>query len=598
MDDAHVPASPDKQLEDIEQPQGLGNREIGWGSDVMAETLTRMGFPYISMTPGASYRGLHDSLVNYLGNQDPKMLLSLHEECAVAIAHGYAKATDKPLAVAIHANVGLMHSVMAIYNAWCDRAPMFIIGATGSVDAPQRRAWIEWIHTSRDQAAMVRPFLKWDDQPSSLQGTTESFLRAFQMCQTPPRGPTYVCLDVPPQEDRLDEEPYIPDLARYQPPPSPPIAIEAVQKAKELLVGAKNPMILAGRTTRSRKGWDARVQLAEMLGARVITTSLAAAAFPTTHPLHVGWPRQVLSDEQIEAIRESDVILSLDLTDLAGRLRMVWPDDRITAKIIDCSIDVYNHNGWSLDHQGLAPADCKILAEPDQGVAALLKAMSADGLSPKMPPAPREAASKLFEAPGSPNEGPIHLTDIAAALSRLTHGRKLCIPRLPFGWPDDAYIFDDPMDYLGRDGGGGVGSAPGIAVGAALALREMQSDRLPVAIIGDGEFIMGTPAIWTAAHYRIPVLIIVGNNRSFFNDEVHQERIAKQRNRPVENKWIGMRMDDPAPNLAGIARDYGLEAIGPVTDLRELEDALARGIAAVDAGNPCVIDVVVPPEYR
>jgi thiamine pyrophosphate-dependent acetolactate synthase large subunit-like protein len=371
-----------------------------------------------------------------------------------------------------------------------------------------------------------------------------------------------------------------------------------VKQAKDMLVGAKKPMILAGRAKRSRDGWDSRVKLAEMLGARVITTSLAAAAFPTPHPLHVGWPRQVLSEEQIDAIRDSDVILSLDLTDLAGRLRMVWPDDRITAKIIDCSIDVYNHNGWSLDHQGLAPADCKILADPDTAVTALLEALAADGAVPKTPAAPRQHASKIYETPGAPGEGPIHLTDIAAALSRVTEGKKLCIPRLPFGWPDDAYLFDDPMDYLGRDGGGGVGSAPGISVGAALALREMKSDRLPVAIIGDGEFIMGTPAIWTAAHYRIPVLIIVGNNRSFFNDEVHQERMAKLRNRPVENKWIGMRMDDPAPNLAGIARDYGLEGIGPVTDLRDLEDALARGIAAVEAGNPCVIDVVVPPEYR
>lgn len=598
MDDAIKPVEPGKSLEEIEKPEGLGNRQIGWGSDVLAETLHRMGFPYIAITPGASYRGLHDSLVNYLGNQDPKLLLSLHEECAVAIAHGYAKASDRPLAVAIHANVGLMHSVMAIYNAWCDRAPMFIIGATGSVDAPDRRAWIEWIHTSRDQAAMVRPFLKWDDQPSSVRATTESFLRAFQMCQTPPCGPTYVCLDVPPQEEPLDGEPYIPDLARYQPPPVAPVTPEAVAEAKALLLGAKKPLILAGRAKRSREGWDARVRLAETLGARVITTSLAAAAFPTTHPLHVGWPRQVLSEEQIAAIRESDVILSLDLTDLAGRLRMVWPDDRIPAKVIDCSIDVYNHNGWSLDHQGLTPADCRILAEPDTAVAALLESLAADGAAPKSPPAQTGAVPKLYEAPGSSSNGPIHLADIAAALSRVTRDRKICIPRLPFGWPDEAYIFDDPMDYLGRDGGAGVGSAPGIAVGAALALREMKSDRLPVAIIGDGEFIMGTPAIWTAAHYRIPVLIIVGNNRSFFNDEVHQERMAKLRDRPVENKWIGMRMDDPAPNLAGMARDYGLEGIGPVTELAELEDAIARGIAAVEAGTPCVIDVVVPPEYR
>lgn len=577
-----------KSLEDIERPEGLGNRKIGWGSDVLAETLHRLGFSYISLTPGASYRGLHDSLVNYLGNRDPQMLLSLHEECAVAVAHGYAKATDRPMAVAIHANVGLMHAVMAIYNAWCDRAPMFIIGATGSIDAPQRRHWIEWVHTSRDQGGLVRPFLKWDDQPVSVKGATEAFLRAAQICRTPPFGPTYVCLDVPLQEEAVEEEPFVPDAARYQPPEPPELSPDALAEAARMLKGASRPLILCGRTSRSRDGWDQRVTLAEMLGARVITSSLAAASFPTAHPLHVDWPRQRLNDVQIKAIRDSDVILNLDMTDVAGRLRMVWPDDRISAKIINCSIDVYNHHGWSTDYQGLPPGDCQVLADPDRVVPALIAALQAIGVERR--PAIEFDSKPLYAAPESRAGGPIHLADIAEVLDRVRKGRKICIPRLPFGWPADACIFDDPMDYLGRDGGAGVG--------AALALREAKSERLPVAIIGDGEFIMGTPAIWTAAHYRIPVLIIVGNNRSFFNDEVHQERMAIERGRPVANKWIGMRMDDPAPDLAGIARDYGLDAIGPVSDLAALEKAIEDGLAAVDAGRPCVIDVVVPPEYR
>ena len=133
-----------------------GGAAIEWGSDALAELLSRLDLRYLALVPGSSYRGLHDSLVNYSGNRDPQMLVCLHEEHAVAIAHGYAKVTGRPMAVAVHGNVGLMHATMAIYNAWCNRVPMLIIGATGPVDAARRRPWIDWIHTSADQGALIR----------------------------------------------------------------------------------------------------------------------------------------------------------------------------------------------------------------------------------------------------------------------------------------------------------------------------------------------------------------------------------------------------------------------------------------------------------
>src|SRR4051812_43975673 len=163
---------------DLERPAGELPPEPQFGSDVVAQTLRALDIPYIALNPGASYRGLHDSLVNFLGNADPQMLLCLHEEHAVAIAQGYAKVTGKPMAVALHSNVGLLHATMAIFNAWCDRMPVVILGATGPVDAVKRRPWIDWIHTARDQGAMVRPYVKWDDQPASPGAARESLLRA------------------------------------------------------------------------------------------------------------------------------------------------------------------------------------------------------------------------------------------------------------------------------------------------------------------------------------------------------------------------------------------------------------------------------------
>jgi thiamine pyrophosphate-dependent acetolactate synthase large subunit-like protein len=580
-------------LEEIEKPEGLGNSEMGWGSDALAETIRRLGFTYMSITPGASYRGLHDSIINYLGNVDPKMLLCIHEDAAVAVAHGYAKVTDKPMVVALHANVGLMHSVMGIYNAWCDRAPMIIFGATGALDAPKRRHWIEWIHTARDQGGLIRPFTKWDDTPGSVQAAIEAILRGNQITRTAPKGPVYICMDVPVQEDRLEAEPYFPEISRYAPAETHPAPTAAVERAAEMLLAAKNPVLLLGRVSRSQEGWDARLALAETLNMKVITSELSPAAFPTTHPLHVDWPRPGLGADAQKALKGADVILSLDTNDLAGRLRTVWPDDKVTAKIIQVSVDTHSHRGWATDYQGLPPADCLILTEPEAAVPPLLELVVAARGKAK----PMDVHARAFdlEAPGS---GPLTLAHVAGHFQKATKGRKVTRTRLPFAWPADAFQFTDPLDYLGRDGGGGVGSAPGMGIGAALALREMKSDRFPATLCGDGEFVMGMQSLWTAARYNIPLLIVVGNNRSFFNDEVHQEQMAVERGRPVANKWIGMRMDGPAVDIAGIARDMGIESAGPITTNEDLPAALARGIKAIDEGRPFVIDCVVPPTYK
>jgi thiamine pyrophosphate-dependent acetolactate synthase large subunit-like protein len=191
----------------IEQPLGTRAPAPQFGSDVVAQTLRELALPYIALTPGASFRGLHDSLVNYLGNREPQMLLCLHEEHAVAIAHGYAKVTGRPMAVALHSNVGLFHATMAIFNAWCDRMPVLILGATGPVDAVKRRPWIDWIHTARDQGAIVRPYVKWDDQPASPAAAREALLRAFWHSQSAPQGPVYVNLDAEMQEAPLETPP-------------------------------------------------------------------------------------------------------------------------------------------------------------------------------------------------------------------------------------------------------------------------------------------------------------------------------------------------------------------------------------------------------
>ncbi|HUN38898.1 MAG TPA: thiamine pyrophosphate-binding protein [Acetobacteraceae bacterium] len=566
----------------IEQPVSLPGGNALFGSDVVADTLRALDIPFIALNPGSSYRGLHDSLVNYLGNRTPQMLLCLHEEHAVAIAHGYAKVTGKPMAAAVHANVGLMHATMAIFNAWCDRIPMIVLGATGPVDAPKRRPWIDWIHTARDQGALVRPYTKWDDQPASPEAAREALLRALFLATTPPCGPVYINLDVGMQEAPLTEQLPPLDAARFVRPLTPALPDPAlVAKAADMLRGARRPLILIGRCSRRHDHWASRIALAEALNAQVLTDMKLAAAFPTQHTLHVAPPSTFAGPEATKALADADVVLSLDWVDLAGLLRSA----NATAKIICVSQDHQVHNGWSMDYQGLPPADVFISADADATVAALCA---------QLPPAAQRMAPKA-----SPDmtfaPGPITVPQMAQTLRHALGARSASLLHVSLSWNAAAWPFREPLDYLGADGGAGIGAGPGVAVGAALALRG--SGRIPVAVCGDGDFLMGVTALWTAVHYGIPLLIVVANNRSFFNDELHQERVARARNRPVENRWIGQRIGDPEIDLARMAEAQGAKGFGPVSEAQDMAGVFEQAIGAVESGAVAVVDVRVAPGY-
>jgi thiamine pyrophosphate-dependent acetolactate synthase large subunit-like protein len=573
-----------------ERPKNLENISMRWGSDAIAELLQRLDLNYIALNPGASFRGLHDSIVNYLGNKNPQILLTLHEESAVAIAHGYAKVTGKPIGVAVHSNVGLMHATMAIFNAWCDRVPVFILGATGPVDASQRRPWIDWIHTAQDQGALVRDYTKWDDQPASVTAACESLLRAYQSSRTAPCGPVYICLDAAIQDSKLDETLIIPDPSRFKPATPQEASQSVLHQAAELLLEAKRPLILPGRVSRGLEQWNLRIRLAECLRAMVVTDMKVGAAFPTGHRLHGAGPGIFLSNKAVELIHKADVILSLDWLDLGGTLKQVWKTSDVDATIIHCSVDSYVHRGWSMDYQGLPPVDLPILADSDLFAADLLASIEASGRS-----GGKGAEADQKKSPAIPQNprGTLSHCDIAAALKVTMGKRKTCLIRLPLGWPEDACDFKDPLDYLGSDGGGGVGAGPGMAVGAALALRG--SNRLPIAILGDGDYLMGVTALWTAVRYEIPLLIIIANNRAYGNCVRHQERVAKLRSRPIENRWIGQRIDNPPVDLVGMARAQGLEGEGPIDNFEDLLRAFTRGAEAVEKKRCYLIDVAVEP---
>lgn len=569
--------------------------ELEWGSDVAAAMLRHLGIEYLALNPGASYRGFHDSIVNYLGNDAPKMLLCLHEDHVVSIAHGYAKAADKAMGAVLHSNVGLMHGLMGVFNAYCDRMPMMIIGATGPVAADLRRPWIDWIHTAKDQGALLRDYIKWDDEPRSPQALVEAFLRGNQLTHMEPRAPVYICLDAGLQEQKLEKPVELP-RERYAPAPSASADQATVDRIADMLLGAEAPLLLFGRGSRDQGAWDKRVRLAELVNARVMSSLRERASFPTEHPLHTLSPTYWLTPAAKDLVRSADVIVSLDWADLNGFLQQVKrKTDELDAQIAHVSLDSHIHRGWSMDYFGLPPVDVPVSAGADRVVEQLVEAiegrLSAGG-KPKAVPAPAQRAEASYKASQGEEIAP---RDLEVALAKVRGDKPLTLAHVTIGWAGDVYPFRDPLDFLGHDGGAGLAAGPGLTVGAALALKD--KGRIVVSVLGDGDFMQGCTALWTAAHYEIPALFIVSNNRSNFNDELHQEAVAKIRNRLVENRWIGQRMDEPVVDLAAIARAQGVDAEGPVRDHAEMEAALRRGIEHVEAGKPYLIDVHVAAGY-
>jgi thiamine pyrophosphate-dependent acetolactate synthase large subunit-like protein len=570
-----------------DKPEGTPDEKVAWGSDVAAQMLRRIGFPYISLNPGASYRGFHDSIVNHLGNQMPSMVLCQHEDHSVAIAHGYAKATGEPMACVLHSNVGLFHGMMSLYNAWCDRAPMFVLGATGPLDAPQRRPWIDWIHSSTDQASHIRDFIKWDNQPTSPESLVEAMCRANMLTRAEPSAPVYIVLDAGLQEASLERPLEWPDLSRFQPPTPARPAKEAIAKAAAMLRAAQRPVVLMGRCGLSKEAWNKRVKLVERLGAVVMTDLKLRACFPTDHPAHIAEPFNQFEPETRAVVGEADVILSLDWVDLGGAVRATKGLPEAPARVIANSLDHTLHNGAHMNYMALAQMDVFMAAGNDAVVDDLLEALG-EG------PAKNPWRGKLNGKKRAEDPDRVSMRTVGRMLrAAFPDPENVTLASVCRGWACDLWPFHQPEAYLGKDGGGGLGSGPGISTGAALA--NATRGRHTVSVLGDGDFLMGASAVWSAVRAQVPLLILINNNRSYFNDELHQETVARRRNRPVSNRWIGQSIASPEVDIAALSTSYGAVGIGPVKGPAQLEIAIKQGVEALMAGKVAVIDIHVNP---
>ena len=571
----------------------------GWQSDVIVDLIKRYGFPFITLNPGASFRGLHDSLVNYGGN-DPPMMLCPHEEIAVQIAHGYAKASGKPMAVILHDLVGLLHACMAIYYAYVDRVPIFIIGATGPMDEGKRRPHIDWTHSALVQGNAIRDYVKWDYQPTSIEGVPESFARAYSIMTTEPQGPVYMCYDAALQEEPLARKVAFPP-ASAAPTPSPmapdPAALRLIA---DKLLAASHPMLLAEYAGRRSGGFESMVALAETAGTAVWDVN-SALNFPNKHPLCLSMDKA--------SLRSTDLVVGLDvndwekqLTELDSAKRTREPLTPATCDFVEIGFGEINISKWAFDYCRMQPCSVRVLGDTALATPELTR-LCRERIAGDARLAERIAARKVEiakrhdavwakwqeEARANWDASPITFARLALeiwevikhedwvlAANNLKHQvRKL-------------WDFDRPYRHPGVE----LGTATQIGISLGVALAHKGTGRIVVDIQPDGDLMFDAGALWIAAKYEIPMLVVMHNNRAYYNDWEHQIRMARLRGTDEGKAHIGMDLFGPAPDFATLARSMGCYGEGPIEEPADIRPALERAIAEVKKGRLALIDTI------
>ncbi|HZN77720.1 MAG TPA: thiamine pyrophosphate-binding protein [Micromonosporaceae bacterium] len=575
-----------------------------WGSDVMVDVLRWLGLRYVALNPGSSFRGLHDSLVNY-GGDEITMIECPHEKIAVGVAHGYAKATGEPMAVVLHDLVGLLHATMGIYYAYIDRTPVLVLGGSGPADHARRRPNIDWIHSANVQGEAVRAYTKWDHEPRSLASVPTVLARAHRVAREEPRGPVYVALDAGLQEDRIVDPVSLSDLPRLAAVPSP-LAPDpaALRMLAERLCAAQRPVMVLGYPGRHPGSFDALVRLAEEVGIGAVDTHWRLS-FPNRHELNVTGS---------DALEHTDCILFVDVKDMGKATQRLESTTRqITSRlpagctVLDLGFNDVGISSWSEDYAALVPTDLQVTA--DSAVALPLLLAECRRILGGQPPGRRADRDGwrawLRERHRSTWDGwrrkagevadasPVSTARLAAEVWEVVREHDWVLTAgTAAEWALRTWDFDRPYRHPGRH----VGTATQIGISLGVALAHKGTGRLVVDLQPDGDLMFDVGALWVASRYELPLLVVMFNNRAYYNDWEHQERLARQRGTPMERAGIGLAIDDPAPDFATIARGFGWWAHGPVTDPGLVRESVRKAADHVlGTGRPALVDVVCQP---
>jgi acetolactate synthase I/II/III large subunit len=572
------------------------------GGDYMVDVLNSLGIEYLAINCASSYRGLHEAVINHGGNK-PEIITCVHEDIAAHIGQGYAKMEGKPIAMACHGVVGLQHATMGIYNTWCDRVPLLVMGGN-IMEADKRAPGAEWVHSGVDIGALVREFTKWDDQPASLPHFGESAVRAYKIATTPPMGPVFLALDQELQENPIRDAENL-HVPKFEPVVPPQGEAAALAEAAKMLVEAKNPLIICDRLARTPAGMTNLIALAETLQCGVID-NLGRMNFPSRHPLNQSFRRALIG--------QADVILAIEMNDLWGTLthfrdrivRTSHPATKPGTKIITLGVrDLFMKSNYQ-DFGRWQDVDLDIAGDGEISLPVLTEAVKRlvnDGNKAAF----AERGEKLAKAHLAMVEqsktdatigwdsSPITTARMSAEVYNQIKDEDWSVvgTSIRLSWMHRLWDFKKPHQWNGMSGGAGVGYNLPASIGAALANKK--HGRFTLAFGGDGDFMFSPGAVWTAAHHQIPILYIIQNNRAYHQEYMYLVAMAARHGRNVEKMDIGTTIKDPDINYAEVARGLGAHGEGPITDPKDLAPALKRAIAAVKAGGPAVVDVVTDP---
>jgi acetolactate synthase-1/2/3 large subunit len=575
------------------------------GADCMVDVVKSIGLEYICANPGSSFRALHEAIVTYGGNTKPELITCCHEESSVAMAHGFAKVDGKPIGVMAHGTVGLQHAAMAIYNAYCDRVPVYII-VGNTLDATERRPGVEWAHSVQDASSLVRDFSKWDDTPISLEHFAESAVRAHKLATTPPMGPVLLVAD-----SELQERPLAADFKLRIPKTTSSAApqgdVAVVAEVAKLLVAADHPVIVADRAARTPAGLASLVELAEALQAAVVDQG-GRMNFPSRHPLNQ-------SGQSRATLGAADVILGLELTDFWGTVN-TYRDQlhrssrsilKPGAKTIAISTRELGITANYQDFQRFPELDLTIAGDAEATLPSLVdavkKLITGDRrrVFEQRGKALAEASANAYERSRTDagyawDASPVTTARLSLELwDAIRHDDWTLASYLNpvSGWPMRLWTFDKHYQFIGGSGGSGIGYTAPASVGAALANKK--HGRLTVTIQPDGDLMYAPGILWTAAHHHIPLLMVMHNNRAYHQELMHLQRMANRHNRGADRAHIGTTITDPNIDYAKVAQGLGVYAEGPIENPNDLAPALKRAVAIVKRGEPALVDVVTQP---
>ena len=574
------------------------------GGDFMVDCLRSLDIEFIASCPGSTFRGIQESIINYGMNSKPEFLTCLHEEASVAMCHGYAKIAGKPMASLVHGVVGTQHASMAIYNAYCDKAPMLIMA--GNVGhGTERRPGVEWAHSAHDQATIVRGYVKWDDQAQNLQDFAEGMVRAYDIAVTAPMGPVFIEVEADQQEEEIEHhELVIPKLRKRSQPVGDP---GGIAEAAALLVNAENPVIVAGRYQRTAEGPKLLAQLAEVLQAAVIDER-SRMNMPNRHPLNH-------TERGGAALRAADVVLALEPMDLYGTLNNVSDiigrpaSSKIrpgTKVIVIGTLDTQLNSNLT-NYGRYVGTDLGITGDPEATTPLLIQAIEKhvtaarrSAMATRGQKLKEQSAGfmKAIQAQAAVawNSNPISTARTCAEVwEQIKNEQYTMSSEANFlsEWPYRLWNMDQPYNSMGRSVGGGVGYTATASLGAALANK--QHGRLTVSLNGDGDLMMSPGILWTAAHHKIPILYVIHNNRAYHQETMHVQRMAQRNQRGIDRAHIGTVINDPNIDFAMLAKSMGVYAEGPVSNPNDLGPAITRALAVVKRGEPALIDVVSQP---